>query len=70
MIRFRGYLSTTYIEMTLQINKVTNKGIKKPLRDKQTPKDFIINDKKMYFDQLSIQLSKTSMYLKSLNKIK
>ena len=40
MIRFRGYLSTTYIEMTLQSNKVTKKGIKKPLRDRQTPKDF------------------------------
>ena len=49
MIGFRGYSCTTYIEMTLLSNKVTHKGIKKALRDRQTPKDFeesIINDKK------------------------
>ena len=49
MVGFRGYSSTTYIEMTLLSNKVANKGIKKALRDRETPKDFeesIINDKK------------------------
>ena len=35
--------------MTLSSNKVTNKEIKKPLRNRETPNDFeesIINDKK------------------------
>ena len=71
MVGFRGYSSTTYIEMTLLSNKVANKGMKKALRDRETPKDFeesIINDKKIYIDQLSIQSSKMTMYLKSLNK--
>ena len=71
MIGFRGNSSKTFIEMTLSGNKVTNKRIKKPLRERQTSKDFeesIINDKKMYVHQLSIQSNKMSMYLKSLNK--
>ena len=70
MIGLRRNSSKTYIEMTLSSNKVTNKEIKKPLRNRETPNDFeesIINDKKTYVDQLSIQSNKMSMYLKSLN---
>ena len=40
MIGFRDCSSKNYIEMTHSNNKVTNKGIKKRLRNKQTPKDF------------------------------
>ena len=70
MIGLRRNSSKTYIKMTLSSNKVTNKEIKKPLRNRETPNDFeesIINDKKTYVDQLSIQSNKMSMYLKSLN---
>ena len=71
MTGFRGTSSKTYIEMTLSNNKVTNKKIKKPLRDKQIPKDFeetIFNNKTIYTNQLSIQSNKMNMFLKSLNK--
>lgn len=40
MTGFTGAVAKVYIEITHSTEKVTNKGIKKPLIDKMTPNDF------------------------------